>query len=61
MIWYIVVFLIVWTIASVWYFIANMGCAKIQGHREPWWSWFFAPPAICIAFVVGIYGKWTKR
>lgn len=56
MIW---IFLLVWTIASVWYFIANLG-NKNKKSRFPKCEYVFGLPVWIIAFIFGFLTE-TKK
>jgi hypothetical protein len=57
MIWLILVF--VWTIASVWYFIANLG-NKNKKPRFPKCEYVFGLPVIIIAEIFNFLQKSKK-
>lgn len=54
MIWYICTFLLLWTIASVWWFLRNLG--NKCGGPDPWWVWVLGTPTLVIACAIGLIG-----
>lgn len=56
MIW---IFLLVWTIASIWYFIANLG-NKNKKSRFPKCEYVFGLPVWIIAIIFGFFNRNQK-
>ena len=55
MIW-IILFIAIWTVSSVWYMFANLG--NKHGKSSPWYSWVLGTPALIIATIIGkLYKK----
>lgn len=55
MIW-VIIFLILWTSAGIWYFIANLGN---KDGSEPWWAWLLMPPVLILASLIGFILKYV--
>lgn len=55
MIWGIVLFLVVWTIASCAYIIKNLG--RKHSSPGPRWKFVLVAPALVIAVILGCIGQ----
>jgi hypothetical protein len=58
MILYFILFLILWTVVSVWWFFYNLPNKNKPGR---WYQWIFAPPCLAIAFIVGKVIKFRSK
>lgn len=55
---WIVLVLIIWTIASLTWFIANLGD---KYRTEKWYDWVLSPPVLVIAFLFAFLEKNIKK
>jgi hypothetical protein len=54
MIWYILLALVLWTIASIWHFFWSWNKYGKTGHEpDPWYIWVFGAPVLGIACIAG--------
>ena len=54
----ILIALIVWTLASILYFVVNLGN---KNKPAPWYEWLILLPTIPIAAITGLFIKFVKR
>jgi len=57
---WIIVGLMLWTIASVWYFLSHLG-DKHNQDKDPWYMWVLGSPMLLIAVVVGLTTRFTRK
>ena len=49
-----IMFIVVWTILSIWYFISRLGD---KNKPEPWYAVMLMPPVLLIAAIIGKLNK----
>ena len=54
---FIILFLILWTALSIWWFVKNLG--NKHGGPDPWYIWVLGAPVLLIALVFGNIGHFV--
>lgn len=55
---YIIVFVVVWTIASIVWFICSLGRKNSESR---WYDYLFFIPALAVCEIIGYVGRYRKN